>query len=932
MNITRYNDHIWRVSGSELECAMEFSVEGVSRKDGENERELVEAITRRPIKAGEIVEYHGRKWKVKPRSEHGFIAKKISEKTRLLHPETNSSLQRFSIVAQGKPKHLQSAPQSHSASLEASALAFNDPYTKLASIAYDKGYEENYSAKDNFVPNDCDTCLQVVGNDLFLRTTKTKNNGPTVQQYKDFLLKQFGERKMAEVQKAYGINFDDMIAKDEPLTPEHVYRMNIGLSAVDMDDVRDLFAKLSALQKVLKSKNATTAESISKASGIPLRLIQSFLPQKRASSSEAESSDESDIDTLKEDLQDFCVRLGTLPKEVKECTEEQCRTLLEPFKLEPDAAERALTGRKIRMPLLSGYSTAELGKEKLWVDQQELNQVFEVMRNTDNWDLWLEKLDHVVVKANLLKGNKEEGYRLSAIVPGPKDENGKERYFAVTRCVSNGYGVFTYTIEPFGTDSKLPGIFACRSTASSEYAFHGLDSILNDLNALNPPGYQGQRLNAPYDAAFIKEYTIPTWVGHMVDGQRLLKEGKFDEAYTAFRASNKAIESEETRKYKSKNVGDLVKEYDWLLNDLGIQMGYADLLFSGYLGLYMRLVGTPSDELTETDARDLKAQLIELKKELPQDAETSGIDSLIYDLDYYVIEGTHGKEVAKRYNDFFATNFRKVDTFAGQVHLAYQRKSDDIIPDILNEWSNALNKRAVEAKELPEHKRKNGLYITGQSLGGAISQVTLCRQLVQEDRIPVPNSEVHTYTISSPGIRQADQKAFVEYASRTSELRDALGANLAITHLTEAADFVFLTGQGHLGAAYNTDEREMLAKSVVFRAEVREMIPGAMDYATVHATQFMEGSPGKHYDLTPITPADLASLDGVKAVVVHNPERGKELLAVAKRIKQMFMGNHPLTGALLEKIPKNSLLIRRHLVKSQDQTEQKKQGVFIVNG
>ena len=976
ITIERYGDDEWHVHSPDLKRDIVFSVEGATH---ENAFELVTQIVQKTVandgfKAAKEVLCFDRKWKIEP-TARSIIKKAMAAATSLVHKESDIGLQRFTIKAHGraqKKQHAtflkelrQIAPKATDDQLEKgvraiksftkSHLPYADAYTELASFAYSHGYERHYSAKDDVGPSDSDCCLVKSGDELLLVLGRDKSlvtqdaNKEVVSNYKEFLVEEFGSRKVEDVQRAFGIDFTKMITDGLPLTPEHVYRMNIGLSAVDAHDVTDLLNKLPALLEVLKSvpdEEERTAKQIANATGIPHRII-AMLEHKligtKVSGSETESGEESEVQSLVENLQGWLLKLNPLPKTFAEISEDQLQTLMQPLQVDDAAFERALTGRRIRKPLLSGYSTAELGKEKLWVDRQELSQGCEVMAKTKNWDLWLEKLDHVVVKANMLKGSDATGFTIDALIPAPQSDDGQSRWYRVTRCISNGYGIFTYTLEPAANDSTLPAIFVARSTASSEYALHGLDSVLNDLNALNPPGYEGQVLNAPYDAKFFKKYTIPTWVGHLLSAQKSLDTDQ-DAAYRSLIAANRNMLNDVVRKLGPRSLEVVAGEYDWLLNRIGLELKYSNLVMGGYLGIYKDIMnkyvgarerGESIDAAKElTDALKLKKLLEEIKTQKLDQYVLSGIDRLIGELDHYIIDGSQSKAQGQMLNQYMAENFSKVDKFESQARLAFSHGFTDQIPGLLKDWSTALNQRAKDLQELPEFKQKSGLFVTGQSLGGAIAQVTMCRQLVQQNRIPV--SQVHAYTISAPGIRHEDNSAFIAYADETKNVRKAIGSEIKVSHLTESGDFVFLTGQGHLAAAHDEDDEQKLADSITFRGEVREMIPGAMEYQVVHETQFMEGKQGEHYHMHPISTRDLGKIDDAQKVISKNKAAEKELLLEAKLFKQRFKFSTFLDEKLLSKVPKNTLLIKRHLHQQRalapGHGQRDTQGVFIAEG
>lgn len=945
-SISRWDDHEYLVQIQGFESGILFSVENAEHQ---NEYELVRVCAEKVLQdAGKKVDkavavlHRDVEWKVEPVSKHTMIKKAVSKLTDFVHKESDLSVPRLKISGSG----FKALPQQKIvAQFEGTTTrsAFRDSFTKCAAFAYQHGYEGNYSAKDNFTPDMSDTRIVLVNDVVMLVAAKEHsllslaNNKNTVSAYYDFIVKEYGPQRVLKAERDYGIDLQRMIKQGEPLTPEHVYRLNIGLARVDRDDLEDLVSKLPSLKSACEKATQTqTAGEVLQEVGLPLRYLHAFeLEGSSGSEDDTESSgSEMSAADSAELFLDWISFIDPLPKTLSECTEAELQELMRPFHLDELAFERSLTGRKIHKPLQSGYTTAELGKEKLWVDHQELAQVFRQMQTTDSWDLWLEKLDHVVVKANLLDGNDETGYKLSTIIPAPVSADGHPRWYQVTRLVSNGHGVFTYTIVPLGADSSLPSIFVARSTASSEYAFHGTESLLNDLNSLNPPGYEGQILNAPYDAEFFKDYTIPKWVGYL-EVARTAKEQ--DEVYSNLRKANFALHDAFIKKHETKTLQAVIREYDWLLNRIGLELAYSDLVTS-YLGIYKKMLKVYAadehishDQMVQ-DATALKVQLEKCIEKVADHYVVKGIYHLIAELDSHVITNAQDTVRDALYKKACDGFFGELDRLQTSAELAYKHGYSDQIPDILKQWQAALYAKAKDDGELLEQKKKHGLIVTGQSLGGAISQVALVRQLALQERVPV--TFVENYTISSPGIRHEDQERFIAYAERTGELRSKLGSEIKITHLTEAGDVVFLAGEGHLGAAHTNDEAESIARSVVFRGEVREMIPGAMEYTTVHETQFMHATPGTHYDVHLITSKDLAKIDDAKYVISKNAAEKKKLQKEHESYKNRFKYSRVLDGEFLNKVAKNSLLIRRHLdqkrKKATGKVELDTQGVFVV--
>ena len=69
-------------------------------------------------------------------------------------------------------------------------------------------------------------------------------NRATLRYYKDYLIQEYGKEKVDYIQHLYGIDLD----RAESLTPEHVYRFNMGVNNVEVQDLQPLLEKLHRLQ------------------------------------------------------------------------------------------------------------------------------------------------------------------------------------------------------------------------------------------------------------------------------------------------------------------------------------------------------------------------------------------------------------------------------------------------------------------------------------------------------------------------------------------------------------------------------------------------------------------------------------------------------------------------------------------------------------
>ncbi len=377
---------------------------------------------------------------------------------------------------------------------------FSDPYTKLATLAF-QHYEKNFTSKDNFKPEDCQYCIVKIRDQLKLVNKDNKKlndmdrNRNTIDAYTTHLIKEYGKEKIEYIQHLYGIDFD----KISILTPEHIYRINVGLSNIEDRDLNKFLAKLPDLDKQLsKATNddlSLSLDEIYKRKKGPLsnltgqeikgiyRLLQSNKPPGQV--------------TTLGDVKAWVKTMRPHSKTIDKLSPQEFNKIMSIFKINSEEMESALTGRKIYDYLHSGYTSAELGEYKPWVDQHELLQVMPELKASRSQMHYQEVLAHVVAKNHLAREHPIEGYRVGALIPATLAPNGEERWFKVTSCCNNGHGIFSYTLEPACNDPSINSIKLYRSTASAAYAMDKSASVLNDFNSLNSPGYEGMGREIP---------------------------------------------------------------------------------------------------------------------------------------------------------------------------------------------------------------------------------------------------------------------------------------------------------------------------------------------------------------------------------------------------------------------------------------------------
>ena len=237
-------------------------------------------------------------------------------------------------------------------------------------------------------------------------------------------------------------------------------------------------------------------------------------------------------------------------------------------------------------------ATAETGEFKPWVDQHQLLQANLELRASRDQISYQEILAHVVVKVHMMKEHPMEGYRLGTIIPARDGPNGERRFYKVTSCVSNGHGTVSYTLESLCSDPELPAIKLFRSTANAPYSLEAKPSILNDLNLLNAPGYEGLGLSDDYERPFVHERTMPIWLGYQTLAKKELDQPVTEKstkaAYSDLKEANEELLMQFQSAHQRKTLKQILMANDGALNDLLL----SDESFSGAVRAFLDLEKT----------------------------------------------------------------------------------------------------------------------------------------------------------------------------------------------------------------------------------------------------------------------------------------------------------------------------------------------------
>ncbi|NGX58005.1 MAG: hypothetical protein K940chlam3_00906 [Chlamydiae bacterium] len=735
---------------------------------------------------------------------------------------------------------------------------FTDPFTKLATTAFQE-YETCFGHKDHFQLSDSD--YRIVYYDEQFSLVKRDHpiaTNPEVQQrtaemYLTYIKEKYGEEKIQEIDYRYSLELDKLIESNIGVTPEHVYRVNIGVNNVDMYDVKRLW---NALCKIYQMPQCVSHKM--RLDEYLESLSISILPRERRRALYYLIKERVKWrDPVKGDLIMWLYEVtknGTIedPEETTVKTFDTLMSLLIPGN---EACERSLTGRKIYGFIRSYYSNAESGVIKPWVDQQELFQTIILLRNQFNEDLFLEKLAHVVVKKRLARKSLKGDYRVGILLPAPVKEDGLQHWYRVTSCISTPTGLLSYTLNAATSGDVLDKMKLYRSTDS----IVSPSSVYNDLNAINSPGYEGRNIAEPYEYSFFKESTIPIWVAYTILAKRKLENldpyvvsiDEVDAIYQDLLSANASLDHVLTTDYKKKDFRSIIRENDVILNELyrlkKLEQ-YKRWKTSCSFGSYTKILGFLTGAISSEDVQSEEKIAQELFDQLEVFSEHEEDPARKYDIvrlkdqlfrhvlvyhEHSFLSGIESKRTS--YCDIL--NFKR-------IYHSIEKESDKLT--LLTSWINRLEMIAEELEENIEEKIGANLTLLGHSLGGAAASSHIVYYLVDKDRVPLPGHQCMGYFWCDPGINDEDNEKFKLWGWKHKDLFRELEIAFCLKRRLEVGDVVALGGEVHLGATFSEEEDARLKEWLKYDFRLRERLENASNLAialssSAHETQFEEG-------------------------------------------------------------------------------------------
>lgn len=758
-----------------------------------------------------------------------------------------------------------------------SEKAYNDPFSTLSGLAF-QCFEPSFVAHDEDTPEKCSFCLAVIDEALCLVEKTSALATVTAKQaaarvFLSFLLEEHGNEKVEEI--AHRFNIDLGILQE--LTSEHIYRFNLGTSFFE---VRGIESWLQKTEDWIEDERSLQEE----APLLPTLKEYFFGSQARAIYQTLSSLYDGEEIKVKHFL-NWLKGRGLPGSELSRLSPEVFVELVEITGHRLEDQDRALTFRKIDGPIQSGYTSAQKGKYKPWVDLQEIKQLFPQLINAKSWGSYQELLSHVISKKHLPFSNPSKVFRMGSLIPAPPAKpGGVPRWYVVSSCVTNRY-TLSYTFESVCNDPTLPAIKLYRSTSIDDYAVYSKQTIVNDFSHLNSPGYVGRKFTEPYELPFFKERTIPTWVGYQnVARMELGKASPYlINVYKYLRKSSAHLNAELEKDRKIKRFPELLKEHDLILHELYLAgQGMWDWksssstfnrlfpLFYDYLvKTYINVTRTePTQDRWKKDAqtlinftkslvsKDFKGKIHPAEK----DRVRAYAKTLIKELQIHVLGKT---KIQGSLDPVLKEALNRLEQGAYVKLLA---GDNDAAKAILGEWSLLIDEHAVKKGENIARKKAQSLNFSGHSLGGACAQIGLVHFLVRQGRIPLPGHQATCYLFDEPAINGEDNAIFKAFGNENEELLKALNVDFSLFRRQAAGDFVPLSGEEHLGAALSPEEEKKIGKWLRFDAAVNKRLKTShsveiADSMTAHDTRFLGSDYRKGWRLERAKLVDASNLD-----------------------------------------------------------------------
>ena len=635
----------------------------------------------------------------------------------------------------------------------------DDPFTKISTQAFE-------SVEKQWIPTfENNSSSQIILRDGKLHlepkpkqhsTLKQREaNRVTMEAFRRFVYEEYGISRIEYIEYAYHFSLQEMIRKGQPLTPEIVYRINLGVHNVEIQYLQEFLKRLYLL-KVHLSHASIPSNTCMKDYLLQYNQNASFgsafsLKELRGLIELIECC-EDDSSLATHNLVSILCDTIDFPKSLKvhDFSPENLDRVMSIFYPSDCDWDKIYTGRKIAFKSIMGfYTLADSDTFKPWVDLQEILQIFPLLSQKQDLDAYYELLSHVACKKHLVRRHPSDKWRVGALIPAPRDENGVRHWYAVTSCLDDRLADFHYTLEPLSTASELPFIKLYRSTASSKYAQSNMVSLFADLQPFHVPGGQRRWAAQNYENPIMFQRTIPLWVGYFEHGQSIASEvtesmsiqeqaGKWKSATSTFyRAVIELINGK---------INELSGPYEW-----------------------------PEDSLISEDEMRLR--------------RSQELASWRAALDTFSGNTVHRTKI-KQKSEMQLKHF-----------IETAQKQSEAYISLLTIWGHA-------EQELSQYKIAQDVAFIGHSLGGSLAQGGMYLFSSSARRIPLKNRRFYCFSSDAPGISWGENEAIMNYGRAHEVMLSHRNKTWEVSHLFEKGDPVPQAGSRHLGVKPESDQHD----------------------------------------------------------------------------------------------------------------------------
>lgn len=423
--------------------------------------------------------------------------------------------------------------------------SFDDPFTRLSTECFQKYerffvMEAEHRGSYRFILGD-DGKIRLEENDPSKSGYEDENRA-TVTAYAEFLKYEYGAAFVSQLEESYNISLSKMVAEGLPLLPDIVSKCNIGVNSIEISHIEHLHQQLCEFYKELRFlslqpswEHEKEGAAVDFLSHIPFGTEESLFSVREARGLlRVLPGNPPSI----ADLFDYLKQLGCDRKgSVRDRPAPIFNTLVSMIMPSEKELDRAFTGRKIRHTSVMGFHT--MGDPNIpnpCRDMFELLHVFADCRKANDWENYYELLAHVVSKKSLFRKTPHtaNSWHLGLLLPAPDSEAGEARWYCNDGFYDGHNGDVHYVLLPACREDRddkgrlLPMIKLYRSTCSNSNAVNWQDSVAADLQPWGSPGSLDPTASSQYLEGYIKERSIPLWMGYLESARKEKGDGIVD--------------------------------------------------------------------------------------------------------------------------------------------------------------------------------------------------------------------------------------------------------------------------------------------------------------------------------------------------------------------------------------------------------------------